>query len=39
MYISSIKQSFFVDVQCHRKKIGTEPGQPEEQIHVAKNSK
>ena len=39
MDILSIKQSFFVDVQCHRKKIGTEPGQPEEPIHVAENPK
>jgi len=39
MDILSIKQSFFVDVQYHRKKIGTEPGQPEEQIHVAENPK
>ena len=39
MDVLPIKQSFFVDVQCHRKKIGTESGQPEEPIHVAKNPK
>ena len=39
MDMSSIKQAFFVDVQCHRKKIGPEPGQPEEPIHVAENAK
>ena len=34
-----IKQVFFADVQCHRKKIGPEPGQPEEPIHMAENPK
>ena len=39
MDMSSIKQSFFADVQCHRKKIGTERGQPEEPIHATEKPK